>query len=283
MSERFGYHSVEVFRIHQKPADTMSGAATPEKDTEALRHMTPYGELSFDPQSGIAVSPLLPLGHREISFLRANPGRRSDHITNDGKLLEALLRNPTRVHSYDSLLEVLWGKLNFRPFPNVARNNAVCSMQKLRKKLGEVEIRGDNANPKKTLIRGIPYRGYTLLTPEKALEVDHELSYRHTTPLGELKYNHEALLASSPLVEDGNKPIDLTAQEGEILRALIMREGGALPMYALVENFKSIGNVRLLLYNLRNKLGDVNISGNNSRPIYQLVEKTSHGYRLTSA
>ena len=252
MREGFSYQSAEAFTFHQKPDDRSDGGA--ETPPTVLRHMTNRGELSLDTRTGLVRSPLLPNEDIYLSQPHGTSGR--EYVSIGERALEALLRNPTRVLSDRTILEAMWGKINYDPADLVIRNNAKHCISLLRKKLGEERIQRGTKHGEKSIIYAIQSRGHTLLSPETALEVDHELVLRFTTPLGEIVFNYESLVTSSPLVANGKTPISITPQEGELLRIFTTSGGKIIESPKIPSEYHSQEQTKKLVQRLRRKLGD---------------------------
>ncbi len=251
MREGFSYQSAEAFTFHQKPDDRSGGSA--ETPPTVLRHMTNRGELSLDTRTGLVRSPLLP---NDIYLSEPHESWGRKYISNGERALEALLRNPTRVLDDRTILEAMWGKLSYDPDDLVTRNNAKHCISILRKKLGEERIQRGTKHGENSLIYAVQSRGHTFLSPESALEVDHELVLRFTTPLGEIVFNYESLVTSSPLVANGKTPISITPQEGELLRIFTTSGGKIIESPKIPSEYHSQEQTKKLVQRLRRKLGD---------------------------
>lgn len=183
------------------------------------------------------------------------------------------MKNDTRVLNHRKILEAMWGELFYEPEDSTISSNARESIRILRNALGEkiVDTLGKGAK----LIFTMKNKGFTLLSPTRALAIEHELVYRHTSPSGTIVYNHEALVASSPLVDNGTTPITLRPQEGDLLKALLTENK------VYIKKIVPLGYSQVLA-TLRKKLGDRNTSTKKAQgSVFGLIERVNGRYRLT--
>ncbi len=248
------------FRMFHQPTDT--GAPQEAPLPEVLRHMTPYGELRYNPATGETHSPLLPEERQDIVLARSTTNK-TVRILTAGKLLESLMKNSRDVLMHETLIKVMYPMLSYEPqVSDLDSERQAISL--LRCLLGE--------SPEKEIIRTVRFRGYTLATPEDLISSTNPKTISRQTPQGEIRYNDDALLATSPFIKNGATPIGLMPQEASILKLLIRKGGQRVPRSMF--EFPSTGDLRVHIYYLRKRLGDTKRT---------LIETVPGGFRLVRA
>lgn len=213
---------------------------------------TSNGPLAFDPERLTVISPLV------------NKGGQTTFVTpTQGAILGALMKNPTRVLQKMELFKAIWGDLPYEPDLIEVVDTVRVGINELRIRLGEGRL---TAKGKGALLIFTARDGYTLLSPEEALTVENESCYQHRTPFGEIRYNHEMFVVSSPLINKGKSPIHLTSQEGDIMLLFLTRNGNPV-RHAETDYLKHH------VFNLRKKLGDSN---------FRLIMTISGGFQIAS-
>lgn len=223
----------------------------------SYHHSTPFGDLVFDPERLTVISP------------HVNNGEQPIHVTPvQGKILGALMQNPTRVLPSRELFKAIWGDLPYKPDPIDVSDRVPVEINCLRNCLGEGYL---TAKGKGALLIFTARDGYTLLSPKAALAVENELCYQHTTAFGEICYNHEMLVVSSPFINKGKSPVHLSPQEGNIMLCFLTRIGNRV----LFDEFRTFSHeyIRMYVSYLRKKLGDSD---------FRLIVTIPGGFQLTS-
>lgn len=259
MSREILGSSMPEFRMFHQPTDTSAPREAPLP--EVLRHMTPYGELSYDPLTGIVRSPLVSEERGNIHL--ADARTTSMQITIVGRILETLIRNPRDVLMHETLINVMHPMPSCKPqVSDLESEREAISL--LRCLLGE--------SPKKRIIRTVRFRGYTLATPEDLISSTNPKTISRQAPQGEIRYNDDALLATSPFINNGATPIGLTPQGAHMLNILMTTKEEAVK-HSAFELF-TIENTRVYASYLRRKLGDFD---------HALIETVPGGFRLARA
>lgn len=266
----------ETLKKFHQPTDAITGAPI-EPQAAELRCMSSAGEVTFNPATGIARSPLIGNGQQDIPFMRYN--NTSHGLRIEGKLLEILMRNSEAVFTNEELFNQLWG------FPgyDFSKDDYLIlqdASSQLRKMLGD-KTDDKNKKNRKRIIRTVLGVGLTMASDEQLIAESNQFVRIHPTKHGNILHNYKALLVRSPFVGDGKTPIQLMPTENELLHKMLQRGNNSVMDYEYPVYPKYRYNyLAVLVRNLRKKIGDKNVSEKGHKTRFQLIERIKGGYRL---
>lgn len=244
---------------------------SPETPNQIYRiPLSEHEDLTYNPATQTAISPLLPEGKREVQLAKM-----------EGNALEALAKKPTDLLPWQDILKAMWEFPNLSPLPADYKIVNSCITQ-IRRKLGDVR-KDSESKPQYRIIHNWFGKGFSLADQHAIIESIHQTAevipdhpteveepIQTMTACGILDIYPKSGFVVSPLRE-GEK-IAVTKQEMSFLQMLAERP--RIPVRPNDFNDEMTdGAFYVLMHRIRTKLGDVS-----PQRKYKLIKFRFGGY-----